>query len=136
MLQKECMKFYLNSFSNYLHRIVRSLFLGLAQHIFFTCSRLVGAPLNKSCNENPSMDIARRARGKNISSPLKKKRKHTKWVLVCPFKTYVKSSSNKTYVLIPTALHSDHGKHGHRPHLVTTIDHTTATDPKLKTVSS
>ena len=36
MLQKECIDFYLNSFSNYFYCTVLALFLGLSLHIFLT----------------------------------------------------------------------------------------------------
>ena len=35
VLQKECIEFYLNSFSNHFHCTILSLFLGLSLHIIF-----------------------------------------------------------------------------------------------------
>ena len=46
VLQKECIKFYLNSFSSHFHCNILSLFFYSAY--IFNCSRLLGVPLNKS----------------------------------------------------------------------------------------
>ena len=70
VLQKECIEFCLNSFSNHFHCTILSLFLGLSLHIFLTDLKWINLSsilrLNEASFMYKNLDVAADSNVKNI----------------------------------------------------------------------